>query len=476
MSSPRDLAERMESAVHPSGCVLQEVGGGALTGNELVELSGRAARELRSAGVRAGDLVLARGLRGRALFLGLLGTWSCDAAAVAVEAPLAPAELEAMVRDLRAAFLLERDAAGRLSCTKCAPRGGRLPAGTAMVKLTSGSTGTSRGIAVGAAHLLADGRQVIAGMGIRPEDVNVAAIPMAHSYGLGNLIMPLILQGTALRLVEDPLPEPLRRALSGGESLVFPGVPALFDMLALLPEGREARFPGLRLCLSAGAPLRAATAASFRRRFGLPVRTFYGASESGGIAYDASEAGLAAEQEEGCVGTPLPGVEIRLEGEEGRIAVKSAAVASGYLEDGTGRPGGGEFRGGEFLTGDTGRIDAQGRLVLTGRIGALVNVAGRKVNPLEVEALLRRLPGVADAAVLGVPDEARGESLVACLVARPEVTRETIMSRLRQDLTAYKLPRRIVFLEAIPRTERGKIDRAALLRRAGDPGASDLRR
>ncbi|HEU5180014.1 MAG TPA: fatty acid--CoA ligase family protein, partial [Candidatus Polarisedimenticolia bacterium] len=298
---------------------------------------------------------------------------------------------------------------------------------------------------------------------------------MSHSYGLGNLIMPLVLQGTALRLVEDPLPDPLRQALGGADSLVFPGVPALFDMLSVLPES-DARFAGLRLCISAGAPLRAATAAAFRRRFHLPVRTFYGASESGGIAYDASEAGLAAEQEEGCVGTPLPGVEIRLEGEEARIAVKSAAVASGYLEEGTGRPDEGVFRAGKFLTGDTGRLDPRGRLTLTGRIGALVNVAGRKVNPLEVEALLRRLPGVGDVAVLGVPDEARGESLVACLVAQPEVTRETIMRRLRQDLTAYKLPRRIVFLEAIPRTERGKIDRAALLRRAGDPGASDLRR
>ncbi len=475
MSAPRELVERLEAAVRPSGCALQQVGGEALTGRELLEQVAMAARTLRSAGVGKEDLVLCRGLRGRLLVLGLLGTWSCDAAAAAVETPLAPAELEAILRGLGAGFLLEPDAAGQLKCTRRTPRGVRLSDGTAMVKLTSGSTGKSRGIEVGAAHLIADGRQVIAAMGIRPGDVNVAAIPMSHSYGLGNLIMPLVLQGTALRLVEDPLPEPLRQALGGAESLVFPGVPARFDMLSLLPEG-ETRFAGLRLCISAGAPLRAATAAAFRRCFGLPVRTFYGASESGGIAYDASEAGLAAEQDEGCVGTPLPGVEIRLEGEEGRIAVKSAAVASGYLEDGSGRPGEGEFRGGEFLTGDTGRLDAHGQLVLTGRIGALVNVAGRKVNPLEVEALLRRLPGVGDAAVLGVPDEARGESLVACLVARPEVTREAIMSSLRLNLTAYKLPRRIVFLEAIPRTERGKIDRAALLRRAGDPGAFDLRR
>jgi acyl-CoA synthetase (AMP-forming)/AMP-acid ligase II len=476
LSSPRELVERLEAGLIPSGGALREAGGAWLTGKELLEQVRLTARGLRAEGVGRGDLVLASGLRGRSLLFGLLGIWACDAAAAAVESIVAAPELEAIARQLNAAYLLERDPSGNLKTTKRpGRRRGALPAGTAMVKLTSGSTGEARGIAVGTAHLLADGRQVIASMGIRPGDVNVAVIPMSHSYGLGNLILPLVLQGTRLLIVEDPLPEPLRQAVSCADSLVFPGVPALFDMLSLLPAS-DAGFAGLRLCISAGAPLRPATAAAFRRRFGVPVRTFYGASESGGIAYDASGAGLAAEHEEGCVGSALPGVAVRLVGEEERIAVRSAAVAHGYLEEGHSRRGEGEFREGEFLTGDTGRFDKDGKLFLTGRLSAMVNVAGRKVNPLEVEVLLRRVPGVGDAAVLGVPDEARGESLVACLVARPEVTRESIMLRLRGELTAYKLPRRIVFLDEIPRTERGKIDRAALLRRAGHRGGAALRR
>ena len=476
MTSPRELVERLEAALAPSAVALEEVGGDPLTGTDLLEHVAITARLLQSAGVRKGDLVLACGLRGKSLLVGLLGIWSCDAAAAALERTVSTVELEAIARELKAAFLLDRGVSGDLQCAaRAGKHRGALARGTAMVKLTSGSMGKARGIAVGAAHLLADGRQVIAAMGISAEDVNIAAIPMSHSYGLGNLVLPLVLQGTALRIVEDPLPWPLLQALSSGSSLVFPGVPALFDMLALLPEG-DSGIPGLRVCISAGAPLRAATAASFRRRFGVPVRSFYGASESGGIAYDASAAGQAAEQEEGCVGTPLPGVEVRLEGDEGRIVVRSAAVAHGYLEGEAPTPGEAEFRRGEFLTGDTGRIDQEGRLVLTGRVGALVNVAGRKVNPLEVEALLGRVSGVGDAVVLGVPDEARGQSLIAFLVAHPQVTREDVMSRLRRDLAEYKLPRRILFLEAIPRTERGKIDRAALLRLAVRPDAAAIRR
>jgi acyl-CoA synthetase (AMP-forming)/AMP-acid ligase II len=152
--------------------------------------------------------------------------------------------------------------------------------------------------------------------------------------------------------------------------------------------------------------------------------------------------------------------------------VKSRAAAFGYLSGGE-TSGDGEFAEGWFRTGDTGRFDAQGRLVLTGRVGALVNVAGRKVNPREVETALLSLPGVEDAAVLGVPDEARGEALMACLVTQGELSREMVMRYLRCELAGYKLPRRLVLLESIPRNERGKLDRGALLRAALGSGSPE---
>ena len=396
---------------------------------------------------------------------------------LASDPELLPAEVERLRETFSPRVIVHRGRNGlRIG------RGGRaagpsLPAGAAVIKLSSGSTGRPRGIAVSAGQLAGDAQHLIRGMEIDPEDWNISAIPLSHSYGMGSVLMPLVLQGNPIQLAA-PLPEVLGRALSIAEPALFPGIPALYDLFGR-GEGPSFTPRGLKTCLSAGSLLRASTARAFRRRFGLAVRAFYGSSETGGIAYDASAAGRAAEASEGCVGTPLPGVEVFLEGEEGRVVVRAESVAWGYVGE-AGEAANGEFVAGAFRTGDTGRFDAAGRLRLTGRIGALVNVSGRKINPREVEEALLNLKGVRDAAVLGVPDEARGESLLACVVAEGEVTRERLMSFLRERLAAYKLPRRILFLPELPRTERGKVSREVLLRSGldavGEATSSPLRR
>jgi len=475
MTSSMELFGRFEAAAGPKPRVLGEWGAAWQSGSEVLARTSHGSSVLSREGVGSGDLVLMRGLSGASLVVGLLAIWSRDAVALAAESTLSAAEVESLCEDFAPTCILSSDAEGALLATRTVPHPSprSLPPGSAVVKLTSGSTGRPRGIAVGAAHLISDGRQIMNGMGIGADDVNLGVIPPAHSYGLGNLVMPLVLQGSPLLILRDPLPATLSGVLSIEEPCIFPGVPALFDMLARFPE--QTMTPrGLRLCVSAGAPLRPDTAAAFRRRFGLPVRSLYGASECGGISYDVSPDGRSAETRDGCVGMPLPGVEVRLSGEEGRVTVKSRAVAFGYLS-GVEASGSGEFSEGWFRTGDTGRFDAQGQLILTGRIGALVNVAGRKVNPREVETALLAVPGVGDAAVFGVPDAARGEALVACLVTQAELSRETVMSYLRQDLAGYKLPRRLVFLDSIPRNERGKLDRSALLRAAQNADSSEFK-
>lgn len=474
MNTSRDLFESFESvAASKRELVKNCEGASALDGAELLARALTAARLLEAEGAGRGDLVLLQELSGLPLVVALLAVWARDAVALPVEAA-APAEIEGIREQFHPRFVL---AAGRDGLEAAELFGGKealaLPSGAAVIKLTSGSTGKVRGIAVRAAQLAADGRQILQGMGIHPDDTNIGVIPLSHSYGLGNLIMPLVLQASPLLLVSAPLPELLREALSREEPCVFPGVPILFDNLANLP-GPGFTAKGLRLCISAGAPLRRAVARAFGQRYGLPVRAFYGASECGGITFDASPGGDAAEIEEGCVGTALPGVEIGLEGEEERITVRSAAVASGYVPPAL--PGEETFFGARFKTGDTGRVDTAGRLILKGRIGSLVNVAGRKVNPREVEAVLMAMSGVGDAAVVGVPDAARGETLVACLVAQREVTRKQVMDRLRAALAEYKLPRRIVFVEMIPRNDRGKVPREEILRLADSSTEGRLRR
>jgi acyl-CoA synthetase (AMP-forming)/AMP-acid ligase II len=143
----------------------------------------------------------------------------------------------------------------------------------------------------------------------------------------------------------------------------------------------------------------------------------------------------------------------------GRIHVVSDAVASGYSEGDHDA-----FVDGGFLTGDCGAFDANRRLVLVGRVSSFVNVAGKKVQPDEVEQVLRAMPGVRDVRVVAADDVRRGQQLVACIVANgpdgltPLAVRQFCASRL----AAYKVPRTVVFLDAIPLTVRGKTDRVAL--------------
>jgi long-chain acyl-CoA synthetase len=353
---------------------------------------------------------------------------------------------------------------------RIAPRAAAGAAGAEVIKLTSGSTGAARGIAATTAALLADHAALSATMGIGAGDRLVAAIPFSHSYGLSSLVLPALTGGAALVVPDDDGPfAPLDDARAAGAT-VFPTVPAYLDALARTAEPPPLP-PSLRLVLTAGAPLSAATSARFRERFGLAVHVFYGASECGGICYDR-EGGAA---ERGTVGAPVAGVEVAAEpppdggadagcdsagGDGGRVAVRSAAVASGYLPAGDPRLG-----GGRFLTQDLGAWK-NGELALTGRLDDLINVKGKKVNPREVERVLLALDGVDDVRVFGAVGPARGEAVVRAVIAcRPgAVARDQVLAWCRERLSDHQVPRSVSLVGEIPRTERGKIDRAALER------------
>jgi acyl-CoA synthetase (AMP-forming)/AMP-acid ligase II len=338
--------------------------------------------------------------------------------------------------------------------------------GIAVVKLTSGSTGAPRGIATSVAALLADDAALQRTMGLRADDRLVAAIPMSHSYGLSSLAMPALVRGTPLVMPEDSgLFGPFVAAERLGAT-VLPTVPPYLDALLRLSQA-PGRPRNLRLVIAAGAPLSAHTAAGFRQAYGLPVHVFYGASECGGICYDR-EGGAA---ERGSVGSPVDGVDVELlavqAGGGCTIAIRSPAVAAGYVPDPDPR-----LAGGRFVAGDLG-MWRQGELVLLGRQDGMINIKGKKVNPREVESVLAELHGVDDVAVLGVPVPDRGgEVLRAVIACRPgRLTREEVLAWCRERLAAHKIPRSLILLPEIPRTPRGKHDRAALLSPRGGAGS-----
>ena len=476
MLTPRDLHGIFEqhAPIRPGRILVSTAGDrSGLTAAQLRREIDQRAQALRDAGAGPGAIVLMAGLQGAELLCWLLATWASDAVALPADPQMTAAEVEIVRRGTRAAVVITAESPGKVAgpahVDLRAPR--RDPGdGAAVIKLTSGTTGTPRGVLVTASQILADGTHLIAGMGIGPEDTNLAAIPLSHSYGLGSLVMPLVIQGSPIELVPVRAPAELAAALSADRPAIFPGVPALFEVLGR-SDAPPIRPRGLRLCISAGAPLTSGTAAAFLERTGLPVRVFYGTSETGGISYDASPGGLAAIEQEGCVGTPLPGVEIALDKETARVRVRSDAVASCYLsDDHRPDPWAGYFSEGDYITSDTGRVDDAGRLCLSGRLTPFVNIAGRKVDPVEVQRCLADLRGVRAAAVVALADAARGESLGACVVADEGVRRHDVIAHLQGRLAAWKVPRQIIFLPELPVTARGKVDASALRRRLADLG------
>jgi long-chain acyl-CoA synthetase len=338
----------------------------------------------------------------------------------------------------------------------------------AVMKLTSGSTGTPKAVLASAANLAADADHIVTAMEIQPDDVQIGYIPLSHAYGFGNLVTALLWQGTGIAVREAFTPHLLPADVQASGARVMPGVPFMFDKLReVLPEGGVPA--PLESFMSAGAPLAPDGVRAFHDRFGRKIHSFYGTSESGGIAYDDTE----VIGDTVTVGTPMPGVTVSFRDVEGldasdgrRVHVAGSAVARGYATLGDRVDEGFDDAG--FLTGDLGYLDVQGRVVLTGRLSSFVNVAGRKVQPEEVARRLREMPELADACVVGLPCPLRGERLVAVVVPRGDAPPPLRMMQFcAAALPPFKVPRDFVVTEAVPRDGRGKLDRRALVLLAG---------
>jgi long-chain acyl-CoA synthetase len=332
-----------------------------------------------------------------------------------------------------------------------------------LLKLTSGSVGTPRAVLVSQDDLWNDGRHIVEAMAIREEDVSYGVISLSHSYGLGNLVAPLFMQGTPVALRDLFLPGQLFEDARATNVSVFPGVPFLFEQI--LAQLRERGLPpSLRLLVTAGARIKENLVARFKEELGVKIHSFYGSSETGGITYDDDdEVGDPLS-----VGRVMPETEVTLRGNdsafstEKRIHVRGNAVARGYVEASDGDEMS-EFLDDGFLTGDLGRLDERGRLYLTGRVSSFVNVAGRKVDPDEAEIVLLAMPEIADAKVLGLPCDRRGQKLVAFVVPLSgELSPARVRTYCAEKLSPHKIPRDLILLDSLPLTARGKIDRRAL--------------
>ncbi len=278
---------------------------------------------------------------------------------------------------------------------------------------------------------------------------------MSHSYGLSVLAIPALTLGTSL-VVPGGNQLPLAAAAAAGAT-IFPTVPSY--LRALLRPSIPAPWPAtLRLVISAGEPLSATVATRSEAVYGRRPHVFYGASETGGICYDRD--GTAACR--GSVGTLLPGVEVEVIASDAAdgdtFVVRSAAVAQ--LTTPTPDPE--RLAGGRFVSDDLARVVGN-ELSLQGRRSSWINVRGRKVSPCEVERVLSELEGVEEAVVVGEPCDGDGEAIKAYIVSPGRAHNYMdVLNWCRDRLAPYKVPRALAFVDELPRTERGKLDRQAL--------------
>lgn len=328
----------------------------------------------------------------------------------------------------------------------------------AIVLCTSGTTGLPRRVVRSQQSLLANAANVASHLAMGAGASILSVIPFAHANGFSNCFFAPLLAGTTLCLMKQFDPSEAANVVERENIGFLLGSPFVF--IQLLPVGRG-RLSCVRTALSSGAPLPADIRRRCRDELGLEVRQLYGSSETGTVAIESALAVTA----EGCLGQPLPEVEVAIvdadhralsQGEVGEIAVRSPAMMSGYWEaGGLSRAG---FHGEFFCMGDLGCLDEHGRLLLRGRAKRMINVAGLKVDPEEIAQVIRQLPQVDGCRVYGLPHPIQTEIVATTVWLKPgrELSRTALTGHCRRFLAEHKLPRHVVLTDEAPEVAASK--------------------
>ena len=372
--------------------------------------------------------------------------------------------------DDRTGSLLERAAhcSDRHTVVACAPDD------LAAILYTSGTTGRSKGAMLSHNNLLSNARVLKDYWGWKPGDVLIHALPIFHVHGLFVALHGALLNGSKLLWMSkfDP-----KRAIAWmQQATVFMGVPTLYvRMLGESGLTREAT-AHMRLFISGSAPLLVETFKAWQERTGHTILERYGMSEtamltSNPYAADARFAGQT-ERRGGTVGFPLPGVELRVQGDDGKalpvgeiggIQVRGPNIFKGYwrMPEKTAE----EFTAdGFFKTGDVGKVDDRGYVTIVGRSKDLIISGGYNVYPAEIEGYINDMPGVAESAVIGVPHPDFGEAGVAVVIPKPgaKLDGDQIVAALKAQLANFKIPKRCFVVAELPRNTMGKVQKNLL--------------
>ncbi len=462
---------------------------------DILSITARFANALIAKGVKPGDRVAVQAEKSpEALFL-YIACLRAGAAYLPLNTAYTEAELEYFLTDAQPAVFVCRPGFSEACRGLCERTGvptcftlgtdadGGLPAlaagqpdvfedaprssdDLAAILYTSGTTGRSKGAMLTHGNLSSNARALIEAWRFTSEDVLLHALPIFHTHGLFVASNVALMSGASMLFLPKYDPDEVFRLLP--RSTVMMGVPTYYVRLLGDPRLTRESTQSVRLFISGSAPLLSDTHRGFHEGTGHAVLERYGMTETGMNTSNPYE----GDRVPGAVGLPLPGVDVRIvnpetgeilgQDEIGMIEVRGPNVFKGYwrMPEKTEA----EFRDGFFITGDLGKIDARGYVYIAGRGKDLVISGGFNVYPKEVESEIDALEGVVESAVIGVPHPDFGEAVVAVVVRRGgcELEEKDVLDALKKRLANYKLPKRVFFVDDLPRNTMGKVQKNLL--------------
>jgi acyl-CoA synthetase (AMP-forming)/AMP-acid ligase II len=454
----------------------------------------RAAASLRSHGVSAGDVVAIMLPNTASFVVALFAAWRLGAAVTPINPSLTPVEVNYQVADAAATVVITKTTpqfdAGAPVVTTDALDGGEPTPGLvsapqypdsalALLIYTSGTTGRPKGVMLDHANLNAMCGAVIDGFTITSDDHSLLILPLFHVNGIVVSTLSPLLAGGRTTIAGRFKVDTFFDRIEQTRATYFSAVPTIYTMLCGLPVGVKPDTSSVRFAVCGAAPASVELLEAFESRYGIPIIEGYGLSE-GSCASTVNP--LAGKRKAGTVGLPLPGQTIRLvdasghpapDGEAGEVVIKGANVMRGYLNrpEETAKT----IVDGWLHTGDVGKFDEDGYLVLVDRAKDMIIRGGENIYPREIEAVVHGLPQIAEAAVVGRAHPVYGEEPVLFVSLHPDAVldADAIRDHLRTSLSKYKLPVDITIMDDLPKNAVGKIAKPELRKRLTGDERSD---
>ena len=343
------------------------------------------------------------------------------------------------------------------------------PDDTACILYTSGTTGKPKGAMIPHRQILWNSINTIVSWGLTEDDISPIFTPMFHSGGLFVFLTPLFYVGGRIVLMRQFDPVETLRQIVDEKCTVLLGVPTIFQVWLNTPELAETDFSAIRWFISGGAPCPVSLIAAWRQATGKPFRQGYGLTEVGTNCFTMNDDD--PEKKPGTVGQPIFHSEMKLVDENGRtvppnqtgeLIIKGPHVTTGYWKNPEATAE--ALRDGWFHTGDMAKMDEDGYFYIAGRFKDMIISGGENVYAAEVEAVFVAHEAVAEAALIGQPDEKWGEVGVMVVVkANGEAATEAeLIQHCQGKLARYKIPKRVIFTDALPYSPYGKVIKAEL--------------